>query len=200
MDSNLGHNGLASAAPGVDDAVGVPARRWYIAIVNNRSEKAVAEKLTQRGVESYAAVQSELRQWRNGRRATVKRVVIPSIVFIRCTERERRELCTLPYINRFMTNKASEPGSCGHKPLATVPEPEMRRLQFMLGVSDPTVAFEGRYVKGDPVKVIRGPFKSLTGEILQDADGRSNRLYIRIAFLGSASVSISPLDVEPLNA
>lgn len=97
------------ATTNVDDAVGVTEAKWFIAIVNNRSEKANAEKLTKMGIVNYVPVQDELRVWNNGKRVMVEKVMIPSKIFIHCTEKERREIVNLPFIFRFMTIKPGLP-------------------------------------------------------------------------------------------
>lgn len=193
------HNisGLVAATHVVDSAVGVSAR-WYIAVVKHRSEKRVAERLAAAGIEHYLPLQDEVHVWRNGRRARVERVVIPAIIFIHCTERERRHtVVQLPYINRFMTDRAGTPGAGGQRPLATVPDSQISRLRFMVGASDQPVNFTEHFVRGQQVRVVRGPFRGLTGQVQTDTDGHSSRLYINIDGLGAASVAISPVDVEP---
>lgn len=190
--------GSATVPQGVDDAVGVPKAGWYVAIVNNRSEKDVARRLTSIGVENYLPVLEEIHLWANGRKARVERVMIPSKIFIRCTERRRRELVNLPYIFRFMTNRSGIRSEAGIRPIAVVPDHEITQLKFMLGVPGVEVAFTTDFVKGRMVEVVRGPFRGLVGEILEDAAGGTNRLHINIGFLGSASVAIDPRDVRQL--
>lgn len=196
MDENNDITDCCGSALGVDDAVGVPESKWYVAIVNNRTEKSVAEKLSKIGVENYLPVQEEVHLWANGKRAKVEKVMIPSKVFIRCTEQRRREIVNLPYIFRFMTNISGARTAGGFRPLAVVPDEEINRLKFMLGVPDVKVTFSADFVKGDIVRVVRGPFQGLCGEVLQDAGSGTNRLYINIDFLGSASVVIDPADIE----
>lgn len=187
---------LYGSASGVDGAVGVPETKWFIAIVNNRTEKSVAEKLSKLGVEHYLPVQEEIHLWANGKRAKVQKVMIPSKIFIHCTEQRRREIVNLPYIFRFMTNISEKRAPSGFRPLAVVPDDEIRQLKFMLGVPGVKVTFSESFVKGAMVRVVRGPFKGLCGEILQDADSDTHRLYINLDFLGSASVAIDPTDIE----
>ncbi|MDE7189270.1 MAG: transcriptional regulator, partial [Muribaculaceae bacterium] len=59
---------------------------------NSRNEKKVAESLKESGITSYVATQKEMKVWKNGKRKTIDRVVIPSVVFVHCTEKERRRL------------------------------------------------------------------------------------------------------------
>lgn len=190
-------NTLPPATPNADDAVGVHEAKWFIAIVNNRSEKTTSQRLTAMGIDNYVPVQEELRIWNNGKKVMAEKVMIPSKVFIRCTERQRREIVNLPFIFRFMTNRAGTSVNAVSKPLAVVPDSEMEQLKFMLGVPDARVAFTQHFVKGDKVQVRRGPFKGLTGIVLKDIGSRASHLYINIDFLGSAYVEIDPKDVAP---
>ncbi|MCM1137463.1 MAG: UpxY family transcription antiterminator [Duncaniella sp.] len=187
----------ATATHNADDAVGVSDAHWYIAIVNNRSERTNAERLTKAGIENYVPVQEELHLWNNGKKVRIERVMIPSKIFIRCTERQRREIVKLPFIFRFMTNKAGESRNSLSKPLAIVPAHEIDQLKFMLGVPDANVSFTDRFVKGEKVEVRRGPFKGLTGVVLEDTTSGTSHLFINIDFLGSAYVKINPKDVTP---
>lgn len=187
---------LRGNASGVGGTVGVPEAKWFIAIVNNRTEKSVAAKLSKQGVENYLPVQEEVHLWANGKRVKVEKVMIPSKIFIHCTEQRRREIVNLPYIFRFMTNISGTRTPSGTRPLAIVPDNEIRQLKFMLGVPDVKVTFTENFVRGKMVEVVRGPFKGLSGEILKDAESGTNRLYINIDFLGSASVVIDPMDVK----
>lgn len=190
-------NDLTTAAPSADDAVGISKAKWFIAIVNNRSEKLNGERLTRMGIENYVPTQSELRVWNNGKRSMVEKVMIPSKIFIHCTECERREIVTLPFIFRFMTNKARASENSKNSPLAIVHNHEIEQLRFMLGVPNAEVVFTEKYVKGDKVKVVRGPFKGLIGVVMENTENKKSHLYINIDFLGSAYVEINLRDVVP---
>lgn len=184
-------------AHATDDAVGVAARHWYVAIVNHHTEQTSAERIRDIGLDSYVATQQEMRVRNSGRKVKVDRVVIPSKVFVRCTEPERKEIVTLPFINRFMTNIAAQqqPG-VSHKPLAVIPEWQMQMLRFMLANSDTPVTITSRpFVKGERVRVVRGSLKELEGEILNEPDG-SSALLVGLNLLGFAKVAIDPVNVE----
>lgn len=198
MSNYLAYSSVAAEPKGVDGAVGVAEAKWFVAIVNSRHEKSVAEKLGERGVDCYVATQREMRIWQNGRRKMIDRVVIPSVVFIRCTEKERREIVALPYVNRFMVNRTADTGTL-NRPAATIPAVQMQRLQFMLGQSETPVNFEPTIFKvSDNVRVIRGHLRGLEGEIMKNSDG-THTLTISLSLLGGATVTINPTDVEKLN-
>lgn len=189
--------GLTSASKGADGAVGLSPAKWFVAIVNSRHEKAVGEKLSAAGIENYVATQKEMRVWANGRRKMVDRVVISSMVFVRCTEPERRRIVTLPYINRFLVNRSAYSKGL-NKPVAVISEIEIRKLKFMLGQSDSPVKFAPTEFRvKDTVRVIRGNLRGLEGEIRENSDG-THTLVVSLALLGGATVFINPLDVEKL--
>ncbi len=188
---------LAAVPSGVDDAVGVPDLKWFVAIVNSRHEKSVADKLHKINVETYVATQPEVRVWANGRRKKINRVVIPSMVFIRCTEVERRNLVTLPYINRFLVNRSAESGGL-NKPIAVINDAEIEKLRFILGNSESPVSFiPTEFRINDNVRVIRGNLRGLEGEIRKNFDG-THSLVVSLSLLGGATVIIHPLDVEKI--
>ena len=191
-------NTVVTAVPsGVGDAVGVQDRKWFVAIVNNNTERSVEEKLSKSGYETYVAKQKVIRVWKNGKKAKVDKVLLPSVVFIKCTERERREIVTLPYINRLMTNKARTSSKTTTKPIATVSQREIDTLRFMLGQSDVPVTFtDARYKVSDKIVIVRGSLRGLEGEVVGTTDSQSE-IIVRIDILGCARVEINTTDIEP---
>lgn len=189
-------NSVVTVPSGVGSAVGVAKSNWFVAVVKNNTEKAVLERMLKLGYECYVPIQKEIRIWRNGKRAIVDRVVIPSLVFIHCTEAVRRDVVSLPFIIRFLTNRAGSSPEGLNKPLAIIPDSQIRTLQFMVGNSDTPVTFTPCiYRQGDKIRVIRGNLKGLEGEV-QVVDERHSELSVVIGLLGSAKLTIDTVDVE----
>lgn len=190
--------GISATGPtGVDDAVGVPKKNWYVAIVNSRHEKTVGDKLQKINVESYVATQKEMRVWKNGRRKLIDRVVISGVVFVHCTEMERRNIVKLPYINRFMVNRTADSGTL-NRPVAVINDSEIARLKFMLGQTEhPVEILPTAFRVKDNVRVIRGSLRGLEGEIRENSDG-THTLVVSLSLLGGATVFIEPQDVEKI--
>ncbi|MDE7160110.1 MAG: UpxY family transcription antiterminator [Muribaculaceae bacterium] len=203
---------VATASHDVGDAAGVAGgsekrgvnaekgtqRRWYVAVVTHNSEKRVAERLATLGYESFVASQQVRRVWKNGRKSTIDKVVIPSKVFVRCTEAERREIVRFPFINRFLTDRALS-GDTSTSRLAIIPPVQIDRLRFMLGQSDVPVEITAiPYRLGDRVTVVRGSLKGLEGEIIRINDGHTE-LAVRVDVLGCARITIDSADVTPIN-
>lgn len=184
---------------GVDGAVCLQKTKWFVAVVNNRSEKADSERLTKLGIENYVPTQSTVRVWKNGRKSKVDRVVIPAVVFVHCTEEERREIVKLPFIFRFMTNKAGSTANSLGRPIAVVSDNEIRQLKFMLGQSDVPVTISDRVFNvGDKVRVIRGSLAGLEGEVFDREDDKSE-VVVALEFFGCAKLMIDTVNLEIVN-
>lgn len=189
-------NNVSTAAYVVDDAVGVAKSYWFVAIVNHNAEKKAAEKLGKLKIEHYLPSQPEIRVWKNGRKTKVDRVVIPSTIFVYCTEQQRREIVGLPFINRFMTNKAGTINGCSHKPIAIIPDKQIEILKFMLGNSEtPVTITSADFKSGDKVRVRRGNLLGLTGEVL-DMSKNQSELIVRLDMLGCARLTIDTINIE----
>jgi len=195
MSANTVIDKISTAGYDVDDAVGVPDSHWFVAIVNHNAEKGVAEKLTKLKITNYLPVQTEFKVWKNGRKAKVERVVIPSTIFVKCTEQERREIVKLPYINRFMTNRAGTSTAESHKPLAIIRDSQIETLKFMLNQSDIPVEIVGNSFKaGDKVRIIRGNLLGLEGVVL-DMKNAKSELLVSLNVFGCARLIIDTVNL-----
>ena len=153
---------------GAGDAGGVSRPNWYVAIVNNNSEKEVRERLARLGYDTYVA---------------------PYFCLPLC-----RDVCVVAETcETFTTNRAV----ATQRTPAIIPEYEMHTLQFILGNSDTPVRIEERPLhRGDRVKVVRGSLMGLEGEIIDTPSG--SELVVRLDILGCARLNIERISVEPL--
>ena len=128
-------------------------KHWYIAIVGNNTEKVCCERMRKlfeewrregKNCEAYVPIQKEMRAWRNGRRTEVGRIILPTFVFVRCTELERRkDVAYIPYVRRFFVNTAGAPVN-GHRPIAIIPDRQMASLMRMVDGADSPVSISSR--------------------------------------------------------
>ncbi len=193
------YDSVVAVPTGVGNAVGLSGRRWYAARMRrNNTEKATAERLAKSGCECYVATQKVLRRWSNGRTRKIEHVVIPGLVFIRCTEQERLQLAYDPAITRFLIDRAIGSGQRRADKVAVIPDRQIDRLRFMLGQSDTPVEFTPEiYRSGDKVRVIRGNLMGLEGKVIQTSDGKSE-LIVSVELLGSAKLTVNTIDIERL--
>lgn len=195
MSEELSKSAKVSSAVVADGAVGISngaEKRWYIAFVGPRAEKAVRDMLQQKGYEAFAATQWELHVWKNGRRKKIEQPVITQYVFIHVTEKERLQIVEFPEIHFFLTDKASATNAFGRHSLATVPNAQMELLMTMLADSENRVQFATTgFTIGEDVRVL-GWGDNITGTIVRLRGDKSRYIGIRIPQLGCAYMEVSP--------
>lgn len=188
--------------PKVDDAVGVPQikkQKWFVAIVNNRSEKKYAQILNSEGYEVFVPIQREERIWRNGTVKAVDRVLLPAMIFIYCSENERKEIVKKPFVKRFMVDQTQKDKN-GKHPIAIIPDNQIEIFREILDKADEPVTIEPLPLNvGDKVKVIRGRLKGMKGKVLQQRNGKTF-LIVEINLLGCAKLGVSLGDVEKIES
>ncbi len=171
-------------------------RQWFIAVVNNRSEKKCSEVLQRDGYTVYVPVQKEKRIWQNGTKKTVDKVLIPSKVFVLCTEQERLEVVKNPYIKHFMVDYTRF-GQYGNHLIATIPHHEIENFRRYIERTDEPVYLEALpYKVGDLVKITGGKFKGLEGNVVHYTEGKAS-LVIGLGILGCARMEVDIRDVLP---
>ena len=165
------------------------SKRWYVAMVRMHHEKKVAEHLDKMGIENFVPVQEEYHQW-SDRRKLVATVLLPMMVFVHATPKERMQVLTLSTVSRYMVMR-------GESTPTVIPDDQMDRFRFMLDYSEETVRMNSApLARGQEVRVIKGPLTGLVGELVT-VDGRSN-IAVRLNMLGCACVDMPIGYVEPL--
>lgn len=164
---------------------------WYIACTRSCQDRNVAVALSARGLQTYVAIRREVRQW-SDRKKLVDRLLIPRIVFVRCTEEERRNsLSEIPYLTHYLSEK---PGS--YKP-AVVPDSQMEDFIAMVGSVNGEVTLTDRPLRpGDMVRVKTGALEGRIVELVS-IDGK-DCLAVRLPLLGAACIQIDRNSVELL--
>lgn len=195
--SNVNRETVATAQR-AGDAVGVPKSGWFVAVIGNNQERLCASKLEKLGYECYVPTQTEMHQRSNGTRKMSERIIFPAMVFIHTTEAERKQrIVTLPFIKRFLTNRASAVDAYGRHAVAVIPDYQIQQLKYILGNADTLVEFSAVSFKlGDKVRVIRGGLIGAEGYVMECADKGSAYFAIRVNVLGVARVRVKKEDLE----
>lgn len=164
-------------------------RKWYVAYVRLFHERKTAERLAAMGIESFVPVREEIHQW-SQRKKKVMRVLIPQMIFIHATQKERMEALTLASISHYMVLRGE------HTP-AVIPDRQMRQFMFMVDYSTETIEmFTSPLEPGQSIKVIKGPLSGMEGELIE-IDGKS-KVVVRLDLLGCAGVDMPIGYVEAL--
>lgn len=183
----------------VDGAVGVQKTHWFVAIVNNNSERKTAQRLQDKKMngayECFVPVQKKTRVWRNGRKNVVDELLLPTMIFIRCTKEKQEEAKRNHYVNSFLKNSASK--NTGFYDAAIIPDKQIEKFKEMLQKADRPVTIESNHFKlGDLVRVKTGALSGQVGHIIVDPHGCY--LVILLNNLGFAKVQIDPTEVEKI--
>ena len=172
-----------------DTSVQPEERKWYVAYVRLFHERKTAERLAAMGIESFVPVREEIHQW-SQRKKKVMRVLIPQMIFIHATQKERMEALTLASISHYMVLRGE------HTP-AVIPDRQMQQFMFMVDYSTETIEmFTSPLEPGQQVKVIKGPLSGMEGELIE-IDGKS-KVVVRLDLLGCAGVDMPIGYVEAL--
>jgi transcription antitermination factor NusG len=161
--------------------------RWYALRTRSRHEKRVQDQLTVRGIEPFLPLLLRWRQWAD-RRKQVAFPLFPGYCFARFSMAQRVEVLKTHGVVEII-------GSQGG-PLP-VPDHEIEAVQRLV---TSTLPYDPHpyLLEGQPVEVIRGPLKGLTGILLRK--GARARLVISIHLIHqSASVELEAYDVAPLS-
>ena len=178
------------AGPSTGTGEGVAhSKRWYVALVRMHHEKKVAERLEKMGIENFIPVQEEIHQW-SDRRKKVETVLLPMMVFVHVTPKERMQVLTLSTVSRYMVMR-------GESTPTIIPNDQMARFRFMLDYSEEAVCMNSApLARGENVRVIKGPLTGLIGELVT-INGKS-KIAVRLNMLGCACVDMPIGYVEPV--
>lgn len=164
-------------------------RHWYAAYTKLFHERKTAENLQKMGIRSFVPVREEIHQW-SQRKKKVMKVLIPQMIFVYGTLKERLEALTLPAISHYLVLRGE------HSP-AVIPDDQMDRFMFLVDYSDEAIEmFTSPLEPGQIVKVIKGPLSGLEGELIE-IEGKS-KVVVRLDLLGCAGVDMPAGYVEAI--
>lgn len=163
--------------------VSIESASWYAAYTLPRHEKAVAEQLSIRQVETYLPLYLSARRWA-GRRALVQLPLFPGYVFVRIRADERVRVLDHPGVLRLVTFNGRP---------APLPDGEIDRLRVALelGNAEPFPFL----VAGRRVRVRTGPLAGLEGTILR-RKGRMRLVVSVETILRSIIFDLDATDLE----
>ena len=161
---------------------------WYALTVKHHHEKAVAQALCGRDVESYLPVYRSFHH-SGGRQRTVDLPLFPGYVFCRIDINHRLPILTIPGVSSIV--------SVGRTP-APLPEEEIESVRTMVQ-SEVTVAPQAYLTAGQAVYIDRGPLQGIQGTLVGSKG--EYRLIVAIELLQRAvSAEVDIAWVRPAGA
>ncbi|HTX87782.1 MAG TPA: UpxY family transcription antiterminator [Bacteroidales bacterium] len=141
---------------------------WYAVYTKSRSEKKLADRLTEKGIEAYVPLRKTLRQW-SDRKKWVREPLISSYVFVNITASDYYEVLNTPGAVKYIWFS-------GHP--AVIPSRQIETLKMLTGSDVEIESISGNIPPGTHVKVVFGPLRGLEGELVTHAG--KNRVIVRI--------------------
>lgn len=160
---------------------------WYVVYTKPLTEKKVAERLSQLGIEHYLPLFTTVKQW-SDRKKKLEKPLINSVVFVRCHPAELQRLYKVPSVAGVLRHDG--------KP-AVVKAYEIQNLRILLQQVGATELDPIALEPGTSIEVTRGPFKGIIGTAVQVLN--TLRVIIEIRQLGVAfSVNVPKSFVKTL--
>jgi transcription antitermination factor NusG len=142
--------------------------QWYAVYTKPRSEKKLADRLTDKGIEAYLPMRRTLKQW-SDRKKMVSEPLISSYVFVNVLQENYQDVLNTPGAVKYIWFSG--------KP-AVIPESQIQTLKLILNNDFEIDCVSTILPKGSTVQVNSGPLKGLTGELVQYAG--KNRVVVRL--------------------
>lgn len=164
-------------------------KHWHAIYVKSRSEKKVAERLEEMGIEHYLPLVTTIKQW-SDRKKRVEEPLFKSYVFVFSSARQHIPILNVYGVLRFVTFE--------HQPVI-VPANQITAIRkYIDDYEENKKTMESSDLKeGQLVRIISGPLIGLEGKLVSAKDVR--KLIVYIEAVGQyIPVSISRTKVEPI--
>lgn len=140
---------------------------WYVLYTKPRTEKRVAERLQEIGVEVYCPLITEIKQWKD-RKKKLKTPLFKSYVFIKLEDKNRNQVFDVPGVVKYLFWLG--------KP-AVVRNEEIEVIQEWLDCEKVDDAKVDHLNQGDKISIKNGVFKDHEA-IIREVGNRKMRLIL----------------------
>lgn len=142
--------------------------KWYVMYTASRSEKKVADRLTEKGWDVYLPMVEELRQW-SDRKKKVQRPLFNGYVFVKTERSKLWECLQVPGAVKFVNFAGNH---------ATIREEDLDTIRRIVTTGVAVETDGGEIGPGEKVKVVGGPLQDMEGECIEK--GNKDYFLIRI--------------------
>ncbi len=158
--------------------------RWYALYTRSRYEKRVHAMLKEAGVECYLPLVKTWRIW-SDRKKQVDMPLLPSYLFVRTDVTDHQSYYDILNnfgVVRFITFEGKA---------VAIPDSQIAALQRLNSQGIDMQCLDKSPVPGTPVKVIHGPMKGFTGEVV--SVDKNKKLILRLDTLDKCITLNIPL-------
>jgi transcription antitermination factor NusG len=157
---------------------------WFAAKVKYQTEKKIRNYLQEQGIEHYIPFHKTVIE-RDGRKRKVERPVINCFAFVHTDKATAFSIptemhLTMNYIRDIDTGQ-----------LLVIPDKQMEDFMFVLDFSEDAIRLDNKNLKrGDKVRVIKGPFAGIEGELVRVKGHK--RVVVRLEGIFSLATTYIP--------
>jgi transcription antitermination factor NusG len=143
-------------------------KSWFAVYTRSRAEKKVFQRLQDEHIKSFLPLQKTIRQW-SDRKKKVEIPLLKSYVFVHVSLSDFNIVLKTDGVVRFVAFEGQA---------APIPQKQIDNLK-LLANSDAEIEKTKKIFKsGQRVKIISGPLKDLTGELIDH--GQKKRFLVRV--------------------
>jgi len=157
---------------------------WYAAKVKYQTERKMKAWLDEQAIENFIPFRKVLIE-RNGRKINKEKPIVPGLLFIKTNYQtacilQVESRTKIVYLRNFENHR-----------LLIVPDKQMQDFMFLLDFSESAVQVENANLrKGDRVRVIKGDFAGIEGELIRIKGHK--RVVVRLEGLFSLATTYIP--------
>jgi transcription antitermination factor NusG len=157
---------------------------WYAGRVKYRTEYKIKAFLEEKGIDHYIPFHTVMVE-KHGKKKKKEKPVLPCFIFVHAN---RPIALSLPnesgYSISYIRNSET-------KDIQIIPDKQMQDFMFLLDFSETTLRIENTHLKqGARVRVIKGPFMGLEGELIRIKGHK--RVVVRLEGLFSVATTYIP--------
>lgn len=146
-------------------------KKWIVLYTKSRQEKVVADRLQQRGIESFCPTVKTVKFW-SDRKKNVDEPLLKSYCFVYCNELERLTVLQVPGVVRFVYWMG--------KP-AEVPQKALHQLRIMVENFSVDAIKIKPFAPGQTIEIKTGHFKNKKAEIVEV---KPKKVIVRLESIG----------------
>lgn len=158
-------------------------RQWYVARTRDKQELSIGKKMKALGVDYFLPTRREIRQLKD-RRKEVEVPIIRNLIFVHATKQQAIDLHNKEGLSIFyLIDRCT-------RTMMVVPKKQMSDFIQVMTIAPDCVSFDGEeLIPGDRVRVVKGDFCGIEGEVANDVNG--TYLILRVQDLFAATIKIA---------
>lgn len=178
---------MATASLSYQNDLSRDTAKWFAVLTRVKSEKAVCQTLTTRGIANYIPLHKVIRIYTRKRRTTMLPLIY-RYIFVRILKDEYVRVLETPNVENFVKF---------NKQIISIPDHEIEWLQRVTGEVNDITLENKPYSPGESVEVVYGNLTGLKGKLIKSL-GKSE-LLIELDHIGfGLRIQIDPLHVRRL--